>query len=156
MQNDRELRAALEQALATTRRALDRVRAEQSEQVEQLEARAKIACSHLASLEAQRAETSKTRQALEQARRERDAISHQLEHARRRASEAERELVSLQVHGSEAPQIAAPSVGPAWSGPGRWLLRGAGLFLVGAFLAWGENLCGLFLGGGLLVASFLD
>ncbi|MBL8939727.1 MAG: hypothetical protein JNM69_34555 [Archangium sp.] len=116
---------ALEQAqaaLATTRR----VRAEQSEQVEQLEAREDRLQPP------RKVETSKTRQALEQARRERDAISHQLEHARRRASAAERELVSLQ--GSEAPQIAAPSVGPAWSGPGRWLLRGAGLFLVASFL----------------------
>lgn len=158
MQNDRELRAALEAAqaaLTATRRELERLRASQSERLEQLEERARISRRQLATLEAERAETMKTTRALDQARRERDALSHQLEQTRRRASAAEWEIVNLQVRGDETPHHA-DSGGPAWSGPGRWLLRAAGIFLIGAFLAWGENLCGLFLGGALLVGSFFD
>lgn len=160
MQNDRELRAALEQAqaaLAAARRELERVRADQSESIARFDEQALATRRQLERLEAQRADALKAARELEQVRRERDAVMHQLEQARRRASAAEREVVSRQVRSPDAPQpdddVSVELIG---AGPGRWLLRGAGLFLVGAFLAWGETLCGLFLGGGLLVVSFLD
>lgn len=160
METDRELRAALEQAqaaLATSRRELDRVRADQSQALARLQERELVSRRQLERLEADRADALKAARQLEQVRRERDAVMHQLEQARRRASAAEREVVSRQVRSPEAPPFAdPPSVDVVGPGLGRWLVRGAGLFLVGAFLAWGENLCGLFLGGGLLVASFCD
>lgn len=157
MQTDRELRAALEQAqaaLATSRRELDRVRADQSQALARLEERELLSRRQLERLEA---DALKAARELEQLRRERDAVMLQLEQARRRASAAERQVVSQQVRSPEAPRSAeAASVDVVGPGLGRWLVRGAGLFLVGAFLAWGENVCGLFLGGGLLVASFCD